>query len=58
VPLIIIMIVAIVSTKIPIPLGHDFWIFHVPNLPRYGFWSMLHKARADFCMLCSDRSIC
>ena len=51
VPLIIIMIVAIVSTKIPILLGYDFWIFNVPKLPRYGFWSMLHEARADFCML-------
>src|SRR5260370_39151497 len=26
IPLIIIMIVAIVSTKVPILLGHDFWI--------------------------------
>lgn len=51
IPLIIIMIVAIVSTKIPILIGHDFWIFHLPKLPRYGFWSMLHEARADFCML-------
>ena len=51
IPLIIIMIVAIVSTKIPIVLGHDFWIFHLPKLQRYGFWSMLHEARADFCML-------
>jgi putative oxidoreductase len=51
IPLIIIMIVAIVSTKIPILLGHDFWIFHLPTLPRYGFWSMAHEARADFCML-------
>ena len=51
VPLIIIMIVAIVSTKIPILLGHAFWIFHLPKLPRYGFWSMAHEARADFCML-------
>jgi putative oxidoreductase len=51
VPLIIIMVVAIVSTKIPILLGHDLWIFHLPKLPRYGFWSMLHEARADFCML-------
>jgi putative oxidoreductase len=40
-----------VSTKIPILLGHDFWIFHVPKLPRYGFWSMLHEGRADFCLL-------
>jgi len=51
IPLIIIMIVAIVSTKIPILLGHDFWIFHVPKLPRYGLWSAAHEARADFCML-------
>jgi putative oxidoreductase len=51
IPLIVIMIVAIASTKVPILLGHDFWIFHVPKLPRYGFWSMLHEARADFDML-------
>jgi putative oxidoreductase len=51
IPLIIIMIVAIVSTKIPILLGHDFLIFNVPHLGRYGFWSMLHEARADLCML-------
>jgi len=54
IPLIIIMIIAIVSTKIPILLGHDFWIFHAPNLPRYGFWSMLHESRADFVMLLSS----
>jgi putative oxidoreductase len=51
IPLIIIMIVAIISTKVPIWLGHDFWIFHLPKLARYGFWSMAHEARADFCML-------
>jgi putative oxidoreductase len=50
-PLLIIMVVAIVSTKIPILLGHDFWIFHLPKLPRYGFWSMLHEARVDLDML-------
>jgi putative oxidoreductase len=51
IPLIIIMIVAIVSTKVPILLGHDFWIFHLPKLPRYGLWTMLHEVRADFDML-------
>jgi uncharacterized membrane protein YphA (DoxX/SURF4 family) len=51
IPLIVIMIVAIVSTKVPMLLDHDFWIFHVPKLPRYGFWSMLHEARDDFGML-------
>lgn len=51
IPLLAIMIVAIVSTKIPILPGHDFWIFHVPKLARYGFWSMMHEARDDFGML-------
>jgi uncharacterized membrane protein YphA (DoxX/SURF4 family) len=51
IPLIIVMLVAIVSTKIPILLGHDFLIFNLPHLGRYGFWSMLHEARTDFCML-------
>jgi len=32
-------------------LGHDFWIFHLGKLPRYGLWSMLHEARLDFVML-------
>jgi uncharacterized membrane protein YphA (DoxX/SURF4 family) len=36
---------------VPILLGHDFWIFHLPKLPRYGFLSMMHEARADFDML-------
>lgn len=51
IPLIIIMLVAIGSTKVPILLGHDFWIFHLPKLAHYGFWSMMHEARADFDML-------
>jgi uncharacterized membrane protein YphA (DoxX/SURF4 family) len=54
IPLIVIMIVAIVSTKIPILLGHDFWIFHVQKLPRYGSWSMGMK-RAPICACCSVR---
>ncbi|RJP30472.1 MAG: DoxX family protein [Candidatus Omnitrophota bacterium] len=46
--------VAIVSTKIPILLGHEFWIFSLKQLSHYGFWSMAHEARTDFCMwLCS-----
>ena len=51
IPLFLIMIVAIVSTKVPILLGQDFWIFHVPKIARYGFWSMMHEARDDFGML-------
>jgi putative oxidoreductase len=51
IPLIVIMIVAIVSTKVPILLGQDFWIFHMPKVARYGFWSMMHEARDDLGML-------
>lgn len=50
-PLLVILIVALLSTKVPILLGHDFLIFHLPHLNRYGFWSMQHEARVDLCML-------
>ena len=42
--------VAIVSTKIPVLLGHGFWGFSLMKLPRYGFWSIMHEARTDFSM--------
>jgi putative oxidoreductase len=51
VPLIINMLVAIVSTKLPILLGHGFWGFSLQSLPPYGFFSMAHEARTDFAML-------
>jgi putative oxidoreductase len=51
IPLIIDISVAIVSTKVPILLGHGFWGFSLPKLANYGFWSMAHEARTDFCML-------
>jgi putative oxidoreductase len=54
IPLIIIMIVALISTKLPILLGHDVWIFHLASdIKRTGFWSMMHEARADLTMLLS-----
>lgn len=51
IPLIINMLVAILSTKIPILLGHGFWGFSLRNVPYYGFWGMAHEARTDFSML-------
>jgi len=42
--------VAILSTKVPILLGHGFWGFTLPKLAHYGFWSMAHEARTDFSM--------
>jgi hypothetical protein len=26
------------------------WLFSLPKLSRYGFWSMVHEARTDFCL--------
>src|SRR3546814_630813 len=51
IPLIITMIVALISTKLPILLGHDVGIFHLPDIKRVGFWSAQHEARADLTML-------
>ncbi len=51
IPLIIIMVVAFLSTKIPIWIGSDWWIFHVRELNRYGFWSFMHESRTDWAML-------
>jgi putative oxidoreductase len=42
--------VAILSTKIPILIGHGFWGFSLTKLSRYGFLSMLHEARTDLAM--------
>jgi uncharacterized membrane protein YphA (DoxX/SURF4 family) len=50
-PLIVTMVVAIVSTKIPIWLGHDWLGFHVGQFSRYGFFSFLHETRTDWAML-------
>ena len=50
-PLTGIMIVALISTKVPIWLGEDWWIFNVRELDRYGFWSMAHASRTDWAML-------
>lgn len=51
VPLIVIMVVAIISTKVPILLGRDWLGFSVRDLDRYGFLSMTHETRTDFAML-------
>lgn len=51
IPLIINMLVAILSTKIPILLGYGFWGFSLRQVSYYGFWGMVHEARTDFSML-------
>lgn len=42
--------VAILTTKLPILLGHPLGPFTLAKLPRYGFLAAMHEARTDFCM--------
>jgi putative oxidoreductase len=44
------MVVAFVSTKLPILLGHGFGGFADPTA-HVGFWAMAHEARTDIAML-------
>ncbi len=50
IPVLISMSVAVISTKVPILLGHGIGPFSLPKLASYGLWSMLHEARTDFSM--------
>lgn len=50
-PLVIDMLVAIASTKVPILLGHGYWMFAHTFAPKAGFWSFLHESRTDLSML-------
>ena len=51
IPLLIDISIAILTTKVPILLGHGYGPFHLAQLSRYGFWSMASEARTDFSML-------
>jgi putative oxidoreductase len=51
VPLLIDIVVAILSTKVPILLGHGFWLFADPTTKPFGIGTALHEARTDFSML-------
>jgi putative oxidoreductase len=50
-PLLGIMAVALVTTKLPILLGQDLGPFQVRELPYYGFWGFAHESRTDFSMV-------
>lgn len=51
IPLLIDISVAILSTKVPIAMGHGYWRFSLPQLKRHGLLSMLHEARTDISMV-------
>lgn len=52
IPLLGVIIVAFLTTKVPVLLGHEVLGFSLKPLPRYGFLSMLHEARTDLSMIC------
>ncbi len=49
--LLLVILTAIVTTKVPILLGHHFGRFAPPPLSHYGFLSFLHESRTDLSML-------
>jgi uncharacterized membrane protein YphA (DoxX/SURF4 family) len=51
IPLVIDMIVALVSTKVPMLLGRGFLGFAAPSPSKVGLAAMLHEARTDLAML-------
>lgn len=53
-PLVINMLVALASTKLPILLGHGYWLFAHTFAPKAGFWAFLHASRTDLSMLCGS----
>jgi putative oxidoreductase len=49
--LLLVIVTALVTTKVPILLGHRVGRFEVPKLTHYGLLSFLHESRTDLCML-------
>jgi uncharacterized membrane protein YphA (DoxX/SURF4 family) len=51
--LLAVILTALVTTKVPVLLGHPLGPFSLSRLPRYGLLSFLHEARLDLAMLFS-----
>jgi putative oxidoreductase len=49
--LLIVILTAIVTTKVPILLGHPVGVFSPPKLDHYGVLTFIHEARTDLAML-------
>jgi putative oxidoreductase len=49
--LLVVILTAIVTTKVPILLGHHLGPFGPPKLDHYGLLSFIHEARTDLAML-------
>jgi uncharacterized membrane protein YphA (DoxX/SURF4 family) len=49
--LLIVIVTALVTTKLPILLGRPMGPFALPKLSSYGWGSFLHEAQTDMCMI-------
>jgi putative oxidoreductase len=49
--LLVVILTAIVTTKVPILVGHHVGPFGPPKLEQYGVLSFVHEARTDLAML-------
>jgi putative oxidoreductase len=51
IPLLAVMCVALLTTKLPILLGRSIGPFTLRELPYYGIWGAAHEARTDLSMV-------
>lgn len=50
--LLCVIVTALITTKVPILLGHSVWHFGVPkSVPHHGIFAFVHEARTDLAML-------
>jgi uncharacterized membrane protein YphA (DoxX/SURF4 family) len=49
--LLVVIVTALVTTKLPILLGRPLGPFPLEKLMEYGWLSFFHQARTDFCMV-------
>jgi uncharacterized membrane protein YphA (DoxX/SURF4 family) len=49
--LLVVILTALVTTKLPILLGRPLGPFPLASLPTYGWLSFLHEARVELCMI-------
>jgi putative oxidoreductase len=49
--LLLVILTALITTKLPILIGGPVGPFPVQQLPRYGFLIFLHEARVELCMI-------
>jgi uncharacterized membrane protein YphA (DoxX/SURF4 family) len=49
--LILVLVTALITTKLPVLLGHPIGPLPLPKVTMYGWLSFLHEARVELCLL-------